>query len=238
MNKFTVLLVDDDERILNYLGERLSEAGFGILTASNGLQALDEARRQEPDMVILDMLMPQMDGLETLRQLRLVSSVPVIFLTARDSHEDCIRGLRRGADDYLAKPFNPDELIARIEAVRRRTPPGSKPVSPNIFTRDELVIDFDTRRATVAGEEVGLTRIEWALLTELAQNLGRFMSYEELLSRVWGQEYRGDMQLLRTWMSRLRGKLKQGQNPKQLIHTIPKGGYIIYPAECDSQPFE
>ena len=160
----------------------------------------------------------------------------MIFLTARDRHEDCIRGLRRGADGYLAKPFNPDELIARIEAVRRRTPTSSKPAAPTIFTRDELVVDFDIRRAMVGGEEIGLTRIEWALLSELAQNMGRFMSYEELLSRVWGQEYRGDMQLLRTWMSRLRGKLKQGQTPRQLIHTIPKGGYIIYPHPGESHP--
>ena len=229
VKRFTVLIVDDDERIISYLGARLRTAGYNVLAAPDGLQALEQMRSKDLDLVVLDLMMPQMDGLETLREMRAFSSAPVIFLTAKGSDEDKIRGLRLGADDYIAKPFNTDELVARIEAVKRRVEPADRRKTLGVFTHGNIVIDFNKRIVTVDGEAKDLTRIEWMLLTELVQSLGRFMTYEELLTRVWGREYRGDVQLLRTWISRLRGKLEKDNDNPPLIHTIPKAGYIIQP---------
>jgi two-component system KDP operon response regulator KdpE len=228
MKRFSILVADDDERILNFLCVRLKSAGYEVCTAANGIQALDQVRTKNPDLVILDLLMPQMDGLEAMRELRTFASTPVIMLTAKGEDDEKIRGLRLGADDYLAKPFNPDELIARIEAVRRRIEPQGKRKTLDVFTYDDVNMDFKQHVVTVAGEEKYLTRIEWLLLTELVQSAGRFMTYEELLSRVWGSEYQGDVQLLRTWISRLRGKLEKTPESPQLIRTIPKSGYIIH----------
>lgn len=227
MKRFSILVADDDERILNFLCVRLKSAGYEVATAANGIQALDQVRAKNPDLVILDLVMPQMDGLEAMRELRTFASTPVIILTARGDDDEKIRGLRLGADDYLAKPFNPDELVARIEAVRRRVEPQDRRKTLEMFIHGDVKIDFKQHIVTVAGEDKYLTRIEWLLLTELVQSAGRFMTYEELLSRVWGSEYQGDVQLLRTWISRLRGKLERDPESPQLIRTIPKSGYII-----------
>jgi two-component system KDP operon response regulator KdpE len=224
---FRILVVDDEKRILNFLRTKLKASGYEVLTASNGFEALEQAQAQEPDMILLDILMPQMDGFETLKELRSFSGVPVIILSAKGTDIDKIKGLGLGADDYLPKPFNPDELIARIEAVRRRLEPAEKRKISERFTVDELTIDFKSRKVFLNNEEKYLTKIEWLLLSELAHNIGRLMPYEELLSRVWGPEYRGDVQLLRTWISRLRSKLEKDHNNPKLICTIPKAGYIM-----------
>jgi DNA-binding response OmpR family regulator len=227
MKRFSILVADDDERILNFLSVRLKSAGYEVVTAGNGIQAVDQVREHTPDLVILDLMMPEMDGLEAMRELRAFSATPVIMLTARGADDEKIRGLKLGADDYLAKPFNPEELIARIEAVRRRIEPQDRRKTLEQFKHGGVVIDFKQHIITVDGEEKYLTRIEWLLLTELVQSAGRFMTYEELLSRVWGSEYQGDVQLLRTWISRLRGKLEKNSDEPALIRTIPKSGYII-----------
>jgi DNA-binding response OmpR family regulator len=153
--------------------------------------------------------------------------VPVIILTARDADTDKIKGLTLGADDYLAKPFNPDELVARIEAVRRRIEPAQRGRTVESLSLGDVEIDFQRHSVAVRGEEKPLTRIEWLLLSELARNVGRLITYEQLLTRVWGPEYRDDVQLLRTWMSRLRYKLEREPNRPRLIRTMPKTGYII-----------
>lgn len=227
MKRFCILVVDDEERIINFLRSKLKASGYDVLTASDGLEALGLMQSREPDFVLLDLLMPKMDGLETLRELRSFSPVPVIILTAKGADSDKIKGLQLGADDYLAKPFNPDELIARIEAVRRRLEPAEKRKTLELFSIYDVDIDFRRRRVVVGGEEKYLTRIEWLLLSELASSAGRFMTYEELLARVWGPEYRSDVQLLRTWVSRLRNKLEKDPNAPRLIRTIPKTGYIM-----------
>jgi DNA-binding response OmpR family regulator len=182
---------------------------------------------QEPDLVVLDVMMPKMDGFETLKELRSFSSVPVIILSAKGSNADKVKGLDLGADDYLAKPFSPDELIARIEAVRRRLAPAEKRKAHEQFSLGNLTIDFKKRLVIVKGEEARLTRIEWLLLSELAQNAGSLMLYSDLLTRVWGPEYRDDVQILRTWISRLRNKVESDPNNPTLIRTIPKTGYMI-----------
>jgi len=227
MKRFRVLVVDDEERIRNFLGSKLKASGYEVLTASNGLQALEQAQAQDLDLIVLDLIMPKMDGFETLKELRSFSAVPVIILSARGADVDKIKGLSLGADDYLPKPFNPDELVARIEAVRRRLEPAEMRTVPELFSLGEVTIDFKKRSVVVGGEEKYLTRIEWLLLSELARNAGRLMLYDELLTRVWGPEYRNDVQILRTWISRLRYKLERDPNDPKLIRTIPKAGYII-----------
>ena len=228
MKPFRVLVVDDEERILNFLGIKLKASGYEVLTAKNGVQALDILKAELIDLVVLDLMMPVMDGFETLKELRTFNSVAIIFLTAKNSDDDKIRGLRLGADDYLSKPFNPDELIARIEAVRRRSQVGGKEIDhPDLFTYGDLIIDFKNRVASSSGQDIYFTRMEWNLLKQLIQNEGRFMSYEELLSRVWGPEYCGDIQLLRTWISRLRSKIEKDKSSPKLIKTVPKSGYSI-----------
>lgn len=177
--------------------------------------------------MVLDLLMPKMDGLEMLDRLRGFSAVPVVVLSAKGSDIDRIKGLKLGADDYLPKPFNPDELVARIEAVRRRLRPAEKRKPGEVLKLGDMTIDFNKRTTTVRGEDKQLTRIEWLLLTELAQNAGRLMLYEELLNRVWGPEYRNDVHILRTWVSRLRSKLEMGPGCHKLIRTIPKAGYMM-----------
>jgi len=159
--------------------------------------------------------------------LRSFSSVPVIILSALGADAERIKGLRLGADDYVPKPFNPDELLARIEAVRRRMGAEDGSKTSESVTFGTVDIDFGRRSITVDGREQYLTRIEWLLLSELARNSGRLMLYEELLGRIWGQEYRGDIQILRTWISRLRRKLNATSGGRGLIRTVPKAGYMI-----------
>jgi two-component system KDP operon response regulator KdpE len=227
MKRSCILLVDDEQRILSFLSSKLKVSGYEVITASNGLEALAQVQAQEPDLVVLDIMMPKMDGFETLKELRTFSSVPVIILSAKGSQEDKIKGLGLGADDYLAKPFSPDELVARIEAVRRRLASGEKRKTHEQFSLGDVTIDFKKHLVRVKGEEVYLTRIEWLLLNELAQNAGSLMLYSDLLTRVWGPEYRDDVQILRTWISRLRNKLERGPDQPAFIRTISKTGYIV-----------
>jgi DNA-binding response OmpR family regulator len=227
VKKFQVLVVDDEQRIINFLSSKLRASGYEVITASNGEEAIEQVQAQEPDLMVLDVMMPKMDGFETLKQLRSFSSVPVIILSAKGTNVDKVKGLGLGADDYLAKPFSPDELIARIEAVRRRLAPEEKRKAHEQVSFNDLTIDFKKRLVTVRSKEVRLTRIEWLLLSELAQNAGSLMLYSDLLTRVWGPEYRDDVQILRTWISRLRNKVESDPNNPALIRTIPKTGYMI-----------
>lgn len=227
MKQFRILVVDDEQRILNFLSSKLRASGYEVLTASNGIEALEQIQAQEPDLVVLDVMMPKMDGFETLKGLRSFSSVPVIILSAKGSNADKVKGLGLGADDYLAKPFSPDELIARIEAVRRRMAPAEKRKAYEQLSLGELVIDFKKRLVIVRGKETRLTRIEWLILSELAQNAGRLMLYSDLLTRVWGPEYRDDVQILRTWISRLRDKVESNPDNPTIIRTVPKTGYML-----------
>jgi two-component system, OmpR family, KDP operon response regulator KdpE len=227
LKQFRILVVDDEPRILNFLTSKLRASGYEVITAANGVEALEQAQAQEPDLVVLDVVMPKMDGFQTLRELRTFSSIPVIFLSAKGTDVDRIKGLGLGADDYLSKPFSPDELVARIDAVKRRIGPLENRKVHQQYKSGDLCVDFAKRLVTLDGKETRLTRIEWLLLSELAQNAGRLMLYEELLTRVWGAEYRDDVQLLRTWVSRLRYKIEKDPNQPVLIRTMPKSGYIM-----------
>ena len=235
MRQFRILVADDEPRILNFLGSKLKASGYDVVTATNGLEVLEQLKAQEPDLIVLDVMMPKMDGFQALKELRSFSAVPVIILSAKGADIDRIRGLGLGADDFLPKPFNPEELIARIDAVRRRILPDDQRKTQEQFTAGELSIDFKKRLVIVGGQDVRLTRIEWLLLSELARNAGRLMLYEELLTRVWGPEYRDDVQLLRTWISRLRYKVEKNPDRPALIHTMPKTGYIMETAESATE---
>jgi two-component system, OmpR family, KDP operon response regulator KdpE len=227
VKQFRVLIVDDEPRIIKFLNLKLKASGYEVLTASNGAQAIAQVRAQEPDLLVLDVVMPGLDGFETLKQIRTFSAVPVIILSARETNVDKIKGLDMGADDYLAKPFNPDELVARIEAVRRRLASAEDRKIVDLIKLGDVTINLKSHVVFVNGKEIQLTRIEWLLLSELARNAGKLMLYSELLSRVWGPEYRDDVQILRTWISRLRHKIEMGSKRSVLIHTVPKTGYMI-----------
>ena len=227
MRRFRVLVVDDEQRILSFLSSKLKASGYEVLTASNGIEALEQIEAQEPDLVVLDILMPKKDGFETLKELRTFSPVPTIILSAKGTNADKVKGLNLGADDYLAKPFSPDELVARIEAVKRRLSSDETRKIRDQLCLGDLVVDFKKRLVIIRGEETHLTRIEWLLLSELAQNAGKLMLYGDLLTRIWGPEYRDDIQILRTWISRLREKIESEPDNPKLIRTIPKTGYIM-----------
>jgi two-component system KDP operon response regulator KdpE len=227
MKQFRVLVVDDEPRILKFLELKLKASGYGVLTANNGFEALEQVEAQEPDLVVLDVLMPKKDGFETLKELRAFSSVPVIILSAKEADTDKVKGLELGADDYLAKPFSPDELVARIEAVRRRLASPQDRKDVEFITLGHMSVNLKKHTVTVNEEEIQLTRIEWLLLSELARNAGKLMTYTELLTKIWGPEYRDDVQILRTWVSRLRQKIEREPDQPAIIRTIAKTGYMV-----------
>ena len=227
MRQFRILVVDDEPRIVKFLEVRLKASGYEVLTAHNGSNALELVKLHEPDLVILDIIMPGMDGFKTLEQLRVLSSVPVIILSAKETSIDKVRGLELGADDYLIKPFNPDELVARIEAIKRRLMTDEDRKIVSFITLGNITLNLKKHLVIVDGKEVPLTRIEWLLLSDLARNAGRLMLYEKLLTKVWGPEYRDDLQILRTWISRIRNKIERDPNSPIIIRTVPKTGYMI-----------
>ena len=229
MRKQLVLVVDDEPAIVRLVRAKLQADGYAVLTAGRGEEALALLDDERPDLVVLDVMMPGMDGFETLRRIRTVSQVPVIMLTARAGDADKLKGLQEGADDYLTKPFNPDELAARVAAVLRRAA-GIAPAGGRAMLRyGRVEIDLERRRVIAGDEEVRLSRTEWALLEQLAANAGRVMLHGELLSRIWGPEFRDEVHYLRTWVSRLRAKLEPDGAEPALITTFPGIGYRLEP---------
>ncbi len=226
-NKPLILVVDDDPKILRLLRVELTAQGFQVLVAERGREALELVERQRPDLVVLDIIMPGMDGLEVLRRLRESSGVPVILLTAKGTDADKIIGLELGADDYLAKPFNPEELTARVRAVLRRTQVREAPGGGDRLVCGDIVVDLARRTVFVRNRPVVLSRTEWQLLQQLCANAGRVMLHEDLLSRTWGPEYRDDVQYLRVWISRLRQKLEDNPSEPRYIRTVQGVGYIL-----------
>jgi len=220
-----VLAVDDEAGILRLIRLELSEQGFRVVVASDGEAAIRTFEQQRPDVVVLDIMLPDMSGLEVMRRLRERSNTPIILLTARDHDEDKVRGLELGADDYIVKPFNPQELTARTRAVMRRAVREAN--GESIVVAGDVEIDLDKRLVTKAGEPVSLTRTEWMLLQHLASNAGRVMLNTELLSKVWGPEYIDDLQYLRVWISRLRSKLETDHTQPSVIKTLQGIGYLL-----------
>lgn len=225
MRKHLILVVDDEPPIVRLVKAKLRIDGYEVITASRGEEALVSVQQDSPDLVVLDVMMPDMDGFETLRRIRQFSNVPVVMLTARGGDMDKLKGLQSGADDYITKPFNPDELEARIAAVLRRTDGVQHVESEAVLHFPGLTIDLERKIVMSDHEEVRLSRTEWELLSQLAGNAGRVMMHTELLSRIWGPEYRNETQYLRTWVSRLRAKLEPEDSSLTLITTYPGMGY-------------
>jgi DNA-binding response OmpR family regulator len=221
-----VLIVDDEPRIVRFVRSELEAEGYRTFAATDGTSALDLLEAEQPSVVVLDLVLPDLDGFEVLRRIRAVSQVPVIMLTARGADADKVRGLNQGADDYLTKPFNPEELSARVRAILRRTrvedESGLEPLAIG-----QLRIDFEQRRVQVDGREVSLSPTEWQLLYHLARNAGRVVLHEDLLAMTWGPAYRDDLQYLRVWISRLRRKLGDDPSDPRYIRTVSGVGYTI-----------
>jgi two-component system KDP operon response regulator KdpE len=220
-----ILAVDDEAGILRLIRLELSEQGYRVVVASDGEEAIRTFEQQRPDVVVLDIMLPDMSGLEVMRRLRERSNTPIILLTARDHDEDKVRGLELGADDYVVKPFNPQELTARVRAVMRRAVRES--MGDSVVVAGDVEIDLDKRLVSKGGEPVSLTRTEWMLLQHLASNAGRVMLNTELLSKVWGPEYIDDLQYLRVWISRLRSKLETDHAQPSVIKTLQGIGYLL-----------
>ena len=220
-----VLVADDEPRITKLVSIVLSDEGFRVVTASGGEEALRKAEEIRPDIVLLDIVMPDLDGIEVMRQLRERRPVAVILLTAKGSTADKSKGLDLGADDYVAKPFHPDELAARVRAVLRRTS-GASPGS-GVLKFDDIEIDLERRLVTRDGKLVQLSRTEWLLLQHLAANPGKVVLHTELLTKVWGPEYRDDLQYLRVWVSRVRRKLGSEPGDPGRIKTFQGIGYLL-----------
>ncbi len=228
MRKRIILVVDDEPAIVRLVRAKLLADGYGVITANSGASAIEIFDRERPDLVVLDLMMPEMDGFETLRRLHRFASTPVVMLTARGSDADKLRGFEGGVDDYITKPFNPDELSARVAAVLRRAQGATPAPSQTVLRYPHVVIDLDRRTVTVDGEEVRLSRTEWEVLSLLAENSGKVMMHGEMLSRIWGPEFRDEVHYLRTWVSRIRAKLEPDGDPEHpLIQTFPGIGYRL-----------
>jgi len=225
MHKPRILIVDDDPGVLKFVRANLQARDCETLIATDGTEALRVIEKELPDLVILDIMMPKMDGFEVCRRIRQWSQIPIIMLSARHDIEEKIKCLNAGADDYITKPFGINELMARVTAVLRRAKEvGTTPAMPS-FTSGDLTINFVERRVTVAGREVKLTPTEYSLLQELVLNAGKVFPHSTLLSRVWGPEYSGEREYLRVFIGRLRKELETDTQKPKYIVTIPGVGY-------------
>ena len=220
-----ILVVDDEERMVRFIRLNLEHDGFRVIEAFNGSQAIEQIRSNLPDLVLLDVMMPDIDGFEVLRIVREVNSVPIIMLTAKGEEDDRVRGLELGADDYITKPFSPRELVSRVRAVLRRTEGTSSTAHGLIEVDDRLQIDFDRREVFVDNELVKLRPTEYRLLYHLVQNAGWVVPHETLLTKVWGHEYVNDNHLLRLYITYLRKKIEPDPSNPRYIFTERGLGY-------------
>ena len=214
-----ILVVDDEPRIIGFIRMNLELEGHQVLEAHNGLDALEAVRTKLPDIVLLDVMMPDLDGFETLRMLREFSDIPVIMLTAKGEENDRVYGLELGADDYITKPFGPRELSSRIRAVLRRyDTSSSSPEEAVLKIDDRLSVDFNRREVIVNGEHIKLRPTEYRLLYHLIQNAGWTVPHDQLLAKVWGYEYRDEAHYVRLYVNYLREKIEEDpSNPKYIL---------------------
>ena len=224
--KTSVLVVDDDTHILRMLQRMLELEGYQVLTASSGVAALDIFDEKTPELVLLDIMLPDIDGYTVCQNIHEFSQIPIIMITAKDSDEEKVQGLDAGADDYVTKPFSANELVARVRAVLRRTRLWDEHPEP-AFSFQDLVIDFVRHRVTAGSQEVNLTATEYRLLAYLVHNAGRVLTPDQIIEAVWGEEYIGEAHLLQVNMARLRQKLKDdARNPKYIL-TKSGIGYMM-----------
>jgi two-component system KDP operon response regulator KdpE len=220
-----VLVVDDEPRMVRFIRLNLEQDGFDVVEAHDGMEALDQIRNTMPDLVLLDIMLPDIDGLEILRMVREFSPVPILMVTAKGEEDDRVRGLERGADDYITKPFSPRELASRIRAVLRRDEMPRITIHKPIVVDDRLTIDFDKREVRVEGEAIVLRPTEYRLLYHLVKNAGRVVTHDQLLAKVWGYEYREETHYLRLYVNYLRQKLEKDPSHPKYILTDRGVGY-------------
>lgn len=227
MRKPRVLVTDDEPAIRKFIRANLEARDYEIVLATNGKEAINEIEKVLPDLVILDIMMPQMDGIEVCRQVREWSEIPIIMLSARDSEMDIVKCLEMGADDYITKPFGVEELIARVKAVMRRIQCSKDTSGLPSYTCNNLTVDFTKHLVSIGGENINLTATEFRMLSYLAVNAGRVITASQLLDHVWGEEYSGADHLLQVNIGRLRQKLgDDARNPKY-IQTKAGIGYMM-----------
>ncbi len=220
-----ILVVDDEPPITKVLSYNLKRANYEVFVASDGEQALALARREQPDLIILDLMLPGLDGLEVCRILRRERDVPIIMLTARDEEVDRVVGLELGADDYVVKPFSVRELLARVKNVLRRTAPHPSANPSETIRVGSLIVDTARHEARFGAVMLELTTLEFKLLCALARNAGRVLSREQLLEQVWGYDYHGDLRVVDAVVKRLRNKLRQAAPETEIIATVRGVGY-------------
>jgi two-component system KDP operon response regulator KdpE len=223
--KKLILVVDDEPRMIQFIRMNLELEGYRVTQAANGLEALNKVRDELPDLAILDVMMPELDGFETLRMLREVSSVPVIMLTVKADEDDKVKGLELGADDYVTKPFSPRELASRVKAALRRAETPTPVEKSALKIDDYLQVDFNRHVVIAGGQEVKLRPTEYRLLYHLINNAGWVMTHENLLSKVWGYEYRQESHYLRLYITYLRQKIEPDPAHPRYILTERGAGY-------------
>ena len=226
-----ILVVDDEHLYQHLLRVNLEKEGFEVFTASNGLDALEMVSSKHPDLVVLDIMMPKLDGITTCERIRQFSNVPIIILTARGEEQDRVRGLNVGADDYVVKPFSATELVARVRAVLRRTSSSEQITQNRYFAHGNLKIDFARAEVSKDNRPVYLSATEYRLLIQFAHHIGQVMTAEELLMAIWGPQYRDDKEILWVSIARLRQKLEDNPHAPQHIVTRAGLGYLMPPVE-------
>lgn len=230
IKKTTILTADDDPQLLRLVARNLQFEGYEVLTASDGKEALEQIETHMLDLVLLDVMMPRMDGFSVCHRVREFSAVPIIIVTARGQDQDKVRGLDLGADDYLTKPFSVDELLARVRAVLRRSQFASSEQANAMRTTatiGEMTIDFAQHLVTLGGKEILLTPTEYRIISYLAQNAGRVVTQDLLLEHVWGNEYVGESHMLQVNINRLRRKIESDPTHPRYILTKVGIGYLM-----------
>jgi two-component system KDP operon response regulator KdpE len=223
--RHTVLVAEDDQPLRDFVRRNLEVRGYNVLAAGNGLEAMGFFNSESIDLVVVDLMMPHMDGLEVIRRIRKVSQVPVVVLSAMDEEADKVRALNLGADDYLTKPFGVDELLARIQAVIRRSRWSGQPAGSGQLAYGDLVVDLEGHKARYQGRDLELTPTEYELLTYLMANAGKVLSHKAILQQVWGPEYGQETEYLRVYIGRLRGKIEDDPAAPRYIVTERGVGY-------------
>lgn len=227
-SKSTVLVVDDDVRVLRMMQRILELEGYRVIKAADGKSALDTVEVENPDIILLDIMMPDVDGYTVCKRIRKFSQVPIIMVTAKDNYAEVLEGLESGADDYISKPFSSQELVARVAAVLRRVTTTDD--SPNhLFTCGDLTIDFGSHRVIIGDSELNLSATEYRLLYYLTRNAGRVLTTDQILSTIWGDEYIGEHDVLRVNITRLRQKLGEDSKHSKYIVTMYGIGYMFEP---------
>jgi two-component system, OmpR family, KDP operon response regulator KdpE len=228
MERTLVLLIEDDPNIVDLIRSNLTVRGFDVVSTIDGPSSLRALDTESPDIVLLDLMLPDTDGFELCRQLRERSPVGIIVVSARGGERDKVNALHLGADDYMTKPFGIEELLARITATLRRTRPANEEVTPSKVKLGDVAVDLEAQQVTKDGEPVHLTPTEFALLRELVLNPGKLMTHAMLLRRVWGPGYETETEYTRVYVRRLRAKLENADGPA-LIATEPRAGYRLTP---------